>query len=162
MQIPLELDIWLQSYDAFVNTKNNTQQKNLNTVFANISRTISPTSDSFPLIMSHIWIHQFITVSRFNFRNALNNNKHAWYCYGPTLMILKIGIEIKNHDGRYLRVNTQHLATSFTTQKKFSFSSNSQILNPSHFTNLINSRHVSKYLNASQGDSKYSHEILEF
>ena len=40
MRIPLELDIWLQSYDAFVNTKNITKQNNLNTVFANISSTI--------------------------------------------------------------------------------------------------------------------------
>ena len=30
------------------------KQRNLNTVFANISKTISPTSDSFLLIMSHI------------------------------------------------------------------------------------------------------------
>ena len=36
MQTPLQLDIWLQSYEEFVNTKNNIEQKNLNTVFANI------------------------------------------------------------------------------------------------------------------------------
>ena len=54
MQTPLQLDIWLQSYEGFVNTKNNIKQRNLNTVFANISKTTSPTSDSFLLIMSHI------------------------------------------------------------------------------------------------------------
>ena len=43
------------SYDKFVNAKNNIKQRNLNTVFANISKTIWPTSDSFLLIMSHIW-----------------------------------------------------------------------------------------------------------
>ena len=44
-----------KSYDTFINAKNNIKQRNLNTTFfANISKTISPTSDSFPLIMSHI------------------------------------------------------------------------------------------------------------
>ena len=54
MQTPLQLDIWLQSYEGFDNTKNNMKQSNLNTVFANISKTTSPTSDSFHVIMSHI------------------------------------------------------------------------------------------------------------
>ena len=54
IQTPLQLDIWLQSYEGFVNAKNNTKQKNLNTVFANISKTTSPTSDSFLLIMSQM------------------------------------------------------------------------------------------------------------
>ena len=45
----------LQSYEEFVNAKNNLKQSNLNTVFANISKIIWPTSDSFLLIviMSH-------------------------------------------------------------------------------------------------------------
>ena len=47
MQTPLKLDIWLQSYEEFVNAKNNIKQKNLDTVFANILKTTSPTSDSF-------------------------------------------------------------------------------------------------------------------
>ena len=55
MQTPFKLDIWLQSYEDFVNAKNNIKHKNLNTVFANISKTTSPTSDSFLWIMSHIW-----------------------------------------------------------------------------------------------------------
>ena len=40
--------IWLQSYEEFVNVKNNIKQKNLNTVLANISKTISrhPTHSS--------------------------------------------------------------------------------------------------------------------
>ena len=33
----IQLDIWLQSYEEFVNAKNNIKQRNLNTVFANIS-----------------------------------------------------------------------------------------------------------------------------
>ena len=36
MQTPLQLDIWLQSYEGFDNAKNNIKQRNLNTVFANI------------------------------------------------------------------------------------------------------------------------------
>ena len=54
MQTPLQLDIWLQSYTRFDNAKNNIKQRNLNPVFANISKTTSPTSDSFLLIMSHL------------------------------------------------------------------------------------------------------------
>ena len=54
MQTPLLLDIWLQSYEGFDNAKNNMKQRNWNTVFANISKTTSPTSDSFLLIMSHM------------------------------------------------------------------------------------------------------------
>ena len=42
-------------YEGFVNAKNNIKQKgDLNTVFANISKTASPTSDSFLLIMSQM------------------------------------------------------------------------------------------------------------
>ena len=51
---PERLDIWLQSYDKFVKAKNIIKQRNLNTVFTNISKTIWPTSDSFLLIMSHM------------------------------------------------------------------------------------------------------------
>ena len=54
MQTPLQLDIWLQSYEGFDNAKNIIKQRNLNTVFANISNTTSPTSDSFLLIMSQM------------------------------------------------------------------------------------------------------------
>ena len=54
MQTPLQLDIWLQSYAKFDNAKNNIKQRNLNLVFCYISKTTSPTSDSFLLIMSHI------------------------------------------------------------------------------------------------------------
>ena len=55
MQTLLRLDIWIQSYSKFVNVKNNVKQENLNTVFANISKSLFPTSDSFPLIMSHMY-----------------------------------------------------------------------------------------------------------
>ena len=47
MQTVLQLDIWLQSYEGFVNVKNNIKQGILNSVFANISTTIWPTFDSF-------------------------------------------------------------------------------------------------------------------
>ena len=52
MQILLKFYIWLQSYEQFRNTQNNIKQKDLNSFFADISKTISATSDSFPLIMS--------------------------------------------------------------------------------------------------------------
>ena len=53
MQTPLRLDIRLQSYEEFDNAKNNMKQRNLNPVYANISKTTSPTSP-FLLIMSHL------------------------------------------------------------------------------------------------------------
>ena len=59
---PLQLDIWLQSYEGFDNVKNNIKQRNLNTVFANISKTTSPTSDSFFLIMSHLWSYSLFVM----------------------------------------------------------------------------------------------------
>ena len=55
-QTPLQLNIRLQNYEEFDNTKNNIKQRNLNPVYANISKTTSPTSDSFLLIMSHIMV----------------------------------------------------------------------------------------------------------
>ena len=57
MQTPLQLDIWLQSYERFVNAKNSIyyKTKEFDTVFANISKTTAPTSDSFLLIMSHLY-----------------------------------------------------------------------------------------------------------
>ena len=63
MQTPLQLDIWLQSYEGFDNAKNNIKQRNLNTVFANISNPVSPTSDSFLLIMSHMMIQWYLIQS---------------------------------------------------------------------------------------------------
>ena len=51
---------WISGYGVMkdltmLKPKNNIKQKNFNTVFANISKTTSPTSDSFLLIMSHMW-----------------------------------------------------------------------------------------------------------
>ena len=51
VQTPLQLDIWLQSYEGYDNAKHNMKQRHLKTVFANISKTSSPTSDSFFVIM---------------------------------------------------------------------------------------------------------------
>ena len=59
MQPPLQLDIWLQSYEGFDNAKNSMKQRNLNTVFANISKSTSLTSDSFLLIMSHCVVLEY-------------------------------------------------------------------------------------------------------
>ena len=64
MQTPLQLDIWLQSYEEFVNAKNKVKQRNWNTVFANISKPISPTSDSF--LLDHV-----INVSQVKFILAI-------------------------------------------------------------------------------------------
>ena len=58
IQTLLQLDIWLQSYEELVNAKNNIKQRNLTTVFANISKSISPTSDSCLLIVSHMLTEQ--------------------------------------------------------------------------------------------------------
>ena len=56
--IPITIGyIWLQSYEELANAKNNIKQRNLNNIFANISKTTSPTSDSFHLIMSHMMVH---------------------------------------------------------------------------------------------------------
>ena len=54
MQTTLQLSVWLQSYKQSIDVENNIKQKNLDPFFANISKTILPTSDSFPLIMLHI------------------------------------------------------------------------------------------------------------
>ena len=57
---PLQLDIWLQSYEGFDRAKNKIKQMNLNTVFANISKTTSPTSDSF-LPLDHVtYVNSFL------------------------------------------------------------------------------------------------------
>ena len=57
MQTPLELNIWLQSCETFINSQNNMKQTNLDSFFTNISIVsivLSVTSDSFPLIISHV------------------------------------------------------------------------------------------------------------
>ena len=67
MQTQLQLDIWLQSYEGFVNAKNNIKQKEFEYCFANISKTTSLTSESFLLIMSHMY-----NQARYWFRNVWN------------------------------------------------------------------------------------------
>ena len=61
MQTPLQLDIWLQSYEGCDDAKNNIKQRNLNTFVANFSKTTPPTSDLFLLIMSHMAKHNQMT-----------------------------------------------------------------------------------------------------
>ena len=75
----LQLDIWLQNYDGFDNAKDNMKQRNLNTVFANISKPTSPTSDSFLLIMSHMSAGIVQTV-RQQLHTAIINNYTAMIC----------------------------------------------------------------------------------
>ena len=56
IQIPSQSDIWFQRYEQFFNFKNNVKHKNSSPRLACNSKSIFPTSDSFPLIMSHICI----------------------------------------------------------------------------------------------------------
>ena len=46
---PYELDVWLQSYEQFISAENNIKQKISTSFFANISKTISATSELIPL-----------------------------------------------------------------------------------------------------------------
>ena len=73
MQTTLWLDIWLQSYEQFIKAENNIKQKNLNTFLADISKTIFPTSDSFPLIMLHNLI--------FRCSKYYNSMSFVLYCF---------------------------------------------------------------------------------
>ena len=58
---------------GFINAKKQYKQKNLNTVFANISKTISPTSDSFFLIMLHMKVSytKCVTLQNFDLKDHL-------------------------------------------------------------------------------------------
>ena len=47
------MNVLLQSYVQCITTENNIKQNNFTSCFVNISKTISATSDSFLLIMSH-------------------------------------------------------------------------------------------------------------
>ena len=71
------MDIWLQSYKKFISIKNNVKQNNLTSFFANFSKTISPTSNSFLLIMSHITIK----LRPYELMNIIAqiNNIHSWW-----------------------------------------------------------------------------------
>ena len=52
--IPSQSDIWLRGYEQFFHFRNSVKHKNLSPLLACNSTSIFPTSDSFPLIMSHI------------------------------------------------------------------------------------------------------------
>ena len=66
-----------------VNDKNNIKQRNVNTVFANISKTIWLTSDSFPLIMSHVAFWNELTPL---FTTCTDNSAYETsYCNEPAL-----------------------------------------------------------------------------
>ena len=51
---PLQSDIWSKRYEQFFEFQNNVKQRNMSSVLAYNSKSILATSDSFPLIMSHI------------------------------------------------------------------------------------------------------------
>ena len=55
MQTSYDLNVSLQSYVQYISTEHNIKQNNLISFFVNLSKTISTTSDSFPLIMAHIF-----------------------------------------------------------------------------------------------------------
>ena len=96
MQTPLQLDIWLQSYEGFGNAKNNIMQRNLNTVFANISKTTSPTSDSFLLIMSQLCAESQFTSHADVFK--LTTSNYSWIQNQPQFYILRVIWEMRNID----------------------------------------------------------------
>ena len=54
IQSPSQADIWLQRYKQFFKLKNNVKHNNVLPLLACNSKSIFPTSDSFPMIMSHI------------------------------------------------------------------------------------------------------------
>ena len=56
IQIPSQSDMWFLRYEQFFNFRNNVKHKNSSPLLACNSKSIFPTSDSFPLIMSHMWI----------------------------------------------------------------------------------------------------------
>ena len=78
IQIQSKLDIWLQRYEQFFEVQNNTKHKNLSPLLACNSKSIFPTSDSFPLIMSHIRFHIF-SLSY----NLTSDDLWPWYDIRP-------------------------------------------------------------------------------
>ena len=86
------MDIWLHSYDKFVNVKNNIKQRNLNIVFANISSQKQhgrhPTTSfwschiykSTNLInnWTNMLVHQFHKRSTIIILSHPENNRHYW------------------------------------------------------------------------------------
>ena len=65
-QTPYKLKFGFRVMNKTVNAKNNINQKNLNTLFANISKRISPTSDSF--------------------LDRVTNRHHYYYSIWPTII----------------------------------------------------------------------------
>ena len=82
-------EIWLQRYGHFFEFKNNVKQKNLSPLLACNSKSIFSTSDSFPLIMSHIvysnvetvWLSpcKTIFVCYVGFNNFCLSHQHMLY-----------------------------------------------------------------------------------
>ena len=52
--------------EQFINIEINIKQNNLNSFYANISKTISAISDVFPLVMSHISLSNMVMEDDFN------------------------------------------------------------------------------------------------
>ena len=90
IQIPSQSDIWLQRYEQFFKFKNNIKHKKLSSLLACNSKSIFPTTDSFPLIMSHMKLHWRLSVSRqLGYLVVLLNVRYMRYLntFGQTLRI---------------------------------------------------------------------------
>ena len=116
---PITIGIWLQSYEEYSNAKNNIKQWNLNTVFANDSQTIWPTSDSFLLIMSHIMLCHIQTYLRWILSNTylrwiLSNPASARSSFARWCMSLCVSILWSSERPSTLWINTSNLMSGLT------------------------------------------------
>jgi len=89
IQTPSLLVVWFQRYNNSCNFKNNEKHKNFLPLLPCNSKSIFPTSDSFPLIMSHIVIcstkhtsfHTSIQLDiKFNFREKIFTERKLRNC----------------------------------------------------------------------------------
>ena len=111
MQNPLQLDIWLQSYAGFENAKNNIKQRNFNPVYANISKTTSPTSDSFLLIMLHLQIY-WLSPKIFSSQGSLRSLQCCLSNQGCILNSISIKTNCSNSKLNQTNVQTNHSCMS--------------------------------------------------
>ena len=62
---PLQSDIWFKRYEQFFEFQNNVKHRNMSSVQAYNSKSILATSDSFSLIMSHMFVHFLFHLKKF-------------------------------------------------------------------------------------------------
>ena len=74
---PLQSDIWCKRYEQFLEFQNNVTHRNMSSVLSSAynSKSILATSDSFPLIMSHI-----ISAAFLNNINSIRNFPLLFCC----------------------------------------------------------------------------------